>query len=80
MMLWMYMTPIVYPLSLVPQQYVWLYKLNPMVGIIEGYRSALFGYPFEVKIILWSAGFAVVTFLAGFWIFKRNEHRFADIA
>jgi len=80
MMLWMYMTPIVYPLSLVPQQYVWLYKLNPMVGIIEGYRSALFGYPFEVKIILWSAGFAIVTFLVGFWIFKRNEHRFADIA
>ncbi len=79
LMLRMYMTPIVYPLSLVPQKYVWLYKLNPMVGIIEGYRSAIFGYPFETTIIFWAIGVSIVVFLAGFIIFKRSERVFADI-
>ncbi len=80
LMLWMYMTPVVYPLSLVPEQYVWLYKLNPMVGIIEGYRSAIFGYPFEWSIIGWAAGVSIVVFLVGFTIFKHSERVFADIA
>lgn len=79
LMLWMYMTPIVYPLSLVPGKYVWLYKLNPTVGIIEGYRSALFGYPFEWTIILWSGFVSVVVFVIGYSIFKRSEKYFADI-
>lgn len=79
-MLWMYMTPVVYALSLVPSQYVWVYKLNPMVGIIEGYRSAIFGYPFETTIIFWAMGVSLVVFLIGFYIFKRTEHMFADIA
>lgn len=80
LMLWMYMTPVVYPLSLVPEQYVWLYKLNPMVGIIEGYRSAIFGYPFETTIITWAIGVSVTIFFIGFYIFKRSEKVFADIA
>ncbi len=80
LMIWMYMTPIVYPLSLVPTKYVWLYKLNPMVGIIEGYRSSIFGYPFETTIIFWSMGISVAVFLLGFIIFKRTEKMFADIA
>lgn len=80
LMLWMYMTPIVYPLSLVPKQYVWLYKLNPMVGIIEGYRSAIFGYPFEWTIIFWAGGVSIVMFLSGFILFKLSEKVFADIA
>ncbi len=80
LMLWMYMTPIVYPLSLVPERFVWLYKLNPMVGIIEGYRSAIFGYPFEPTIVYWAAGVSVIVFFFGFYIFKKNEHSFADIA
>jgi lipopolysaccharide transport system permease protein len=80
LMLWMYMTPVVYPLSLVPKQYVWLYKLNPMVGIIEGYRSALFNYPFEWSIIIWSALVSVIVFLLGYLLFKSGERVFADIA
>ncbi len=79
MMLWMYMTPIVYPLSLVPARYVAIYKLNPMVGIIEGYRSAIFGYPFDYGTILWSAFLSVMIFLIGFLIFKKSEKVFADI-
>lgn len=80
LMLWMYMTPIVYPLSMVPDRFVKLYKLNPMVGIMEGYRSALFGYPFETTIIYWSAGVSIVVFMIAFIIFKKSERVFADIA
>jgi len=79
MTIWMYLTPVVYPLSMVPRQYVWLYKLNPMVGIVEGYRSALFGYPFETTIIAWSIGVSVLVFVFGYIIFKRTEKVFADI-
>lgn len=79
LLIWMYLTPIVYPLSLVPKSYVWLYKLNPMVGIIEGYRSALFNKPFDTGTILWSALASVVIFIFGFWVFKKAEKVFADI-
>lgn len=79
LMLWMYMTPIVYPLSMVPEKYVWLYKLNPMVGVMEGYRSALFGYPFELSIIMWSAITSGFIFVLGYVLFKKTEKVFADI-
>ena len=79
LMLWMYMTPIVYPLSMVPTKYVWVYKLNPMVGIIEAYRSALFGYPIEWSIFLWASGVSLVIFVISFSIFKYTEKYFADI-
>ncbi len=80
LMLWMYMTPIVYPVSMVPERFVWVYKLNPMVGIIEGYRSALFGYPFEISIIIWAAVSSVLLFICSFIVFKKAERVFADIA
>ena len=79
LMIWLYMTPIVYPLSLVPDKWISLYKLNPMVGIVEGYRSALFGYPFEWGIIAWSTFCSLVVCLLGFVIFKHLEKYFADI-
>ncbi len=78
-MLWMYLTPIIYPVSLVPKQYLWVYKLNPMVGIIEGYRSALFNLPFDISSILWSLVFSVLLFILIFWLFKKWEKVFADI-
>ena len=78
--IWMYITPVVYPLSLVPEKFVWLYKLNPMVGIIEGYRSALFNFPFEYSIILWSLLLSIIIFVFGFTLFKKLEGTFADIA
>lgn len=78
-MLWMYMSPIVYPVSMVPQKYLWLYKLNPLVGIIEGYRSALFGYPFEWSIIIWSGVSSIVIFVVSYVLFKKVERVFADV-
>lgn len=79
LMLWMYLSPVVYALSLVPQKYLFLYKLNPMVGIIEGYRSALFNTPFDTGTILWSMITSLLIFSLGFITFKKSERVFADI-
>ncbi len=76
---WMYLTPVFYPLSLVPSQYVFFYKLNPMVGIIEGYRSAFFNTPFDTGSIGWSALVSVSVFVIGYLFFKKSEKVFADI-
>lgn len=79
LMLWMYLTPVVYPLSLVPDNLVWIYKLNPMVGIIEGYRSALFNLEFDKGTILLSLITSTTIFIISYIIFKRSEKIFADI-
>ena len=79
LMLWMYLSPVVYPLSMVPKNFILIYKLNPMVGIIEGYRSALFNYPFDKGSIVWSLVISSLIFLCGFLIFKRTEKIFADV-
>lgn len=79
LLIWLYMTPVVYPLSLVPKGYVQLYKLNPMVGIIEGYRSAFLNLPFDLGAIAWSGITSLMIFIMGYWIFKKGEKVFADI-
>jgi len=79
LMMWMYLTPVVYPLSLVPKEWVFLYKLNPMVGLVEGYRSAVFNYPFDTGTIIWSAILSIAIFILGFITFKNFEGIFADI-
>ena len=79
LMVWMYMTPIVYPLSLVPEKYIEIYKLNPMVGLVEGYRSVLFGTPLDMSALSWSVIVSFIVFVLGYVVFKRSEKVFADI-
>lgn len=79
LMLWMYLTPVVYPLSLVPEDLVFFYKLNPMVGIVEAYRSSLFNYPLDTGALAWSLIASTIIFICGFVIFKKTEKIFADI-
>jgi lipopolysaccharide transport system permease protein len=79
--LWMYASPIVYPLSLVPDAYRPLYVLNPMVGIIEGFRSVLVGTtPLPVGPIAVSAVVGALLFASGVLYFCRMEQTFADVA
>lgn len=77
--LWMYLTPIIYPISLVPKNYLWIYKFNPMVGIIEGYRSILFSQPIDLSYILISVVSSVIIFSFGFKVFKKLEGTFSDV-
>jgi lipopolysaccharide transport system permease protein len=77
--LWMFATPIVYPLSLVPERYRLLVALNPMAGIIEGYRAALLGRPFQWSALAMSAALCVLLLLAGVFYFRTVERTFADV-
>ena len=77
--LWFFLTPILYPLSQVPEEYRWIYRLNPNGRLIEAYRYALIenvSPPLgSVGII---AGLAVVCLALGYFIFKKMEGSFAD--
>jgi lipopolysaccharide transport system permease protein len=77
---WMYATPIVYSLNIIPTEWRWLYSLNPMVGVIEGFRWASFGRgnPDLVAIVL-SFLIVVVLLAGGLIFFRRMERSFADL-
>lgn len=77
--LWMYATPIVYPMHLVPEKYRWIVALNPMAGVIEGYRSAIFGTPWDLGSLAFSIVFAASSLMFGAFYFRRLERTFADI-
>jgi len=78
--LWMFASPIVYPASLVPEKYRLIYALNPMAGIIEGFRSALLGtVAFPTLMILISGIVSIMLFIFGLFYFKQMESYFADI-
>jgi len=77
---WMFATPVAYPVSLVPQKWRLLYSLNPMAGVIEGFRWALLGKDSpEFGVIAVSAIMVLVLMLPGVVYFKYTERTFADI-
>jgi len=78
--LWMYVTPIIYPLSSIPARFQTYYALNPMTGIIESYRNVLIkGIGPEGIYIGVAAAGAVLLFIVGYIYFKRIEMTFADV-
>jgi lipopolysaccharide transport system permease protein len=77
--LWMFATPVAYPASLVPERWRALYGLNPMAGVIEGFRWALAGGPAPGALTLVSAAVVVVLLAAGVAYFRRVEGTFADV-
>lgn len=76
--LWMFATPVVYPLAFVPEHLRWLCRLNPMTGIIEGFRSALFGTDWDGAAFSASAFAAAAVLAVGLVTFRSLERRFAD--
>lgn len=77
--LWMFVSPVVYPLTLVPERWRLLYSLNPLVGIIEGFRAALFGKSFNWPALGISTIVTLALLLYAGFVFKRREKTFADI-
>jgi lipopolysaccharide transport system permease protein len=78
--IWLYLTPIIYPITVVPQKYLLLYMLNPMAGIITAYRQIiLYGQSPNWIYLAISAVEAALVFLGGYLIFKKLEISFADI-
>jgi lipopolysaccharide transport system permease protein len=78
--LWLFATPIVYPSSLVPEKWRIVYAMNPMVGVVEGFRWALLGTDtFPGHTIIVSAFVSLGILLSGAFYFRRIERAFADI-
>jgi lipopolysaccharide transport system permease protein len=77
---WLFATPVAYPSSLVPERWRPLYGLNPMAGVVEGFRWALLGKP-EAPGALLAVSIVVVVLLliGGLYYFRRMEQQFADI-
>lgn len=78
--LWMFATPIAYPSSLLPEKWRVLYGLNPMAGVVEGFRWALLGTETRPGAMIFaSAGAALVLLVTGAFYFRRMERNFADV-
>jgi lipopolysaccharide transport system permease protein len=77
--LWMFASPVVYPLEVIPPEWRFLYSLNPMAGMISGFRSAALGEPFVLDTILISSLLAIVILVTGVQYFLQVQRRFADI-
>ncbi len=77
---WLFATPVVYPASLVPDRWSLLYGLNPMAGVVEGFRWALLGKTGAPDVMLTVSTIAVlVVFIGGLYYFRRAESTFADV-
>jgi lipopolysaccharide transport system permease protein len=77
---WLFVTPVAYPSSIVPEKWRVVYGLNPMAGVVEGFRWALLGKSTALGSLLWvSVGVVAVTLVGGVYYFRRMEQQFADI-
>jgi lipopolysaccharide transport system permease protein len=77
--LWFYASPIIYPVSMVPERLQVLYFLNPMAGVLEAYRDVLLYSQPPGSYLITSAAISIIIFASGFWFFKKVEFQFADI-
>ncbi len=75
---WMFTSPILYPSSLVPEEWRWLMALNPVTGIVEGFRAALFGREFDWAILGYSTAFTLAMLVFSAYTFRRMERYFAE--
>lgn len=76
--IWMFASPVVYAASMVPQSYKLIYGLNPMTGVIEGFRWALLGTEAPGEIAIVSAVISVALLISGAFYFRRMQRTFAD--
>ncbi|MGA9995457.1 MAG: ABC transporter permease [Pyrinomonadaceae bacterium] len=77
--LWMFVSPVIYPSTFLPAKYRGLLMLNPLTGIIEGFRSCLFGRAFDWTALAISTLIALVLLVYSSYSFRRMEKSFADI-
>lgn len=77
--IWMYLTPVLYPISFVPEKWRWLLYLNPMYAWINGVRASFLNQPIDVLGSLISFALSVLIFVIGMFYFEKTQRRFADI-
>ncbi len=76
---WLFVTPIVYPVDIVPERWRSLYSLNPLVGLIEGFRSVLLNRPLNLNALLISTVITGALVIYALFVFRRMERDFADV-
>jgi lipopolysaccharide transport system permease protein len=78
--IWMFLTPVIYPMSLLGERYGWILALNPMGGVIEAFRPAVLGHmPIPWVSLAISAAVGLAVFSGGMFYFRRVERYFADV-
>ena len=78
--IWLFLSPVIYPVSIIDQKYQWLLALNPMGGVINAYRAALLGHqPINGLLLSISTLIILSVFLSGLYYFRRMEKSFADV-
>jgi lipopolysaccharide transport system permease protein len=78
--IWMFISPVIYPVSLVKERYQWLLAINPMGGVIHAYRACLLGHqPIDWQLLTLSALIILAIFFGGLYYFRRMEKVFADV-
>jgi lipopolysaccharide transport system permease protein len=78
--LWLFATPVAYSSSLVPESFRGIYGLNPMTGVVEGFRWALLGRTsISLSMVIVSLSIVVIVLIGGLYYFRRTEETFADI-
>jgi lipopolysaccharide transport system permease protein len=76
----MYLTPVAYSGTLIPAEWQWLYRLNPMYWVIEGFRWSILGTASEPSIeMIWPVLFTVCTLVVGMFLFRRTERTVVDL-
>lgn len=75
----MFLSPIAYSASIVPSSYRWVFNLNPLTGIIEGFRWSLFNIPLDTGSVWISVFVILITLISGIWYFLRMDQYIADI-
>lgn len=76
--LWMFASPVIYPSSLFPEKWRWVFALNPLTGVLEGLRSSVFGTPFDTFAIVCSVAVIFVLLIVALIVFRHMEDYFAD--
>ena len=77
--LWLFASPVIYPASIVPAKWKWVLAINPMTGVIEGFRSSLLGTPFDRASVVSSGVITLLLLVLSFIAFRRVEDSFADV-
>jgi len=76
---WMFLTPVIYSVNFLPERWRWLLSVNPLTGIIEGFRAAIFGSSFDWQGLGISTTIVITLLVMTAYSFSRMEEQFADV-